>query len=172
MEGLSEREGVNVAVLAVRDAEVLMPYNSHGSPDVLDPLFAFVVKVVWQLAAHLLVDLSRNPNASRFCDLFQTSRDIHPIPIDITVRLNDDIAKIDANAEVDSLGGFLRSLGHKSLLNLNGTAYSFYRAGEFNQEAITGRFDHAAIMGMDHRLDKLPAQALDPREGAFLVLAH
>ena len=44
--------------------------------------------------------------------------------------------------------------------------------GELNQDAIASGLYHAPLVVIDLRLEHLPAQGLDPRQGSFLVLPH
>jgi hypothetical protein len=51
-------------------------------------------------------------------------------------------------------------------LQLDGTAQRVDDAGQLDQEAVAGRFDDAAPVLGDLRLDQLAARRLEPGEGA------
>ena len=92
-----------------------------------------------------------------------------PSPKDVAV-LDDDVADIDADAKLDAAvrrqSGV--AFGHHRL-HLARAAQCVDDAGEFDQEAVTGGLDDAALMAADHRIDELGAKRLEPAERVFLV---
>jgi hypothetical protein len=92
-----------------------------------------------------------------------------PSPKDVAV-LDDDVADIDADAKLDAAvrrqSGV--AFGHHRL-HLARAAQCVDDAGEFDQEAVTGGLDDAAMMGGDFRIDHLGAERLDATERPFLV---
>jgi hypothetical protein len=62
----------------------------------------------------------------------------HTVAEDV-VLLSDHVAEVDANTELDALGGrdSLIARGH-SALQLNGTPHRLDDAGKFRQEAVAG----------------------------------
>jgi hypothetical protein len=93
------------------------------------------------------VDNRRHANPARFGDPFQSGGNIHAISVDVVVLRDDDIAEIDPDTEYDPL--FLRccrvALGHPTL-DGDCTGDSLYDAREFNQDAVAGGFDDAALV--------------------------
>ena len=72
---------------------------------------------------------------------------------DIVVEDND-IAHVDAHSKFDAIfeGDLCIALGHRGL-NLSRTPHGIDNTGELDQQAITGRFDDAASMCCDLRVD-------------------
>ena len=150
----------------------LKAIDPHRPRDVLDLLLPLVLEGVRELVPDLLVDLARNRDAARLRDLLQSGCDIHPVAVDVPVGFNDDVAQVDADPELEGLGRFPRTRGSKALLDLCGASHGLDGAGELNQDAIASGLYHAPLVVIDLRLEHLPAQVLDPRQGSFLVLPH
>ena len=87
--------------------------------------------------------------------------------------LDDDVADIDADAELDPL--VLRHLGvalDHAAVDFHRAAYSIDNASELDQQPITCRLDDAAVMLRDLRVDQLAPMRLQRRQRADLVGAH
>ena len=84
---------------------------------------------------------------------FKTSRNVDAVSENV-VLLNDHIAEIDPDAEVDPLWGrYARvALGHTAL-HLDRAAHSIDDAGELRQEAIAGVLYGAASVLIDLGMD-------------------
>ena len=82
---------------------------------------------------------------------FEPRRDIDPVAEDVAV-LDDDVALVDADAELDApLGRDVGvALGHLAL-HLGGAAHRVDHAGELDQQAVAGRLDDAAAVLGDLR---------------------
>jgi len=55
------------------------------------------------------------------------------------------------------------------LLDFDRAAHSVDRAAKFDDGAVAGPLDHAAVMGGDGRIDQIAAQGAKPGERAVLV---
>jgi hypothetical protein len=117
----------------------------------------------------------RESTASRYPwvgQRFQARRDIDSITKDV-VAINDDVTNIDADTKVQSLirGNAIVALGHAPL-QVNCAAHCIDNAREFQQQAVTGRLDDAAVMFRDLGVDKLPPVGFQYRQRATIVHAH
>jgi hypothetical protein len=92
-------------------------------------------------------------NASGLGQTFQPSRDVHPITEDVVVPHND-VALVNADTELDAIVARCSgiSLIHP-VLPLGRTPQCINHTGEFDQQPITGRFDDAAPVFGDVRVD-------------------
>ena len=90
---------------------------------------------------------------------FEPRRDIDAVAEDVAV-LDDDVAEIDADAELDALlrGDTGIALGHPAL-HRDGAAHRIDDAGEFDQQAVAGGLDDAAAVLGDVRVDQLAREA-------------
>jgi hypothetical protein len=97
---------------------------------------------------------------------------IHPIAEDV-VFLNDHVAEIDPNPELDPLlrqGGRI-SLGHAPL-HFRRATNSVNHARELGQEAVAGVLYDPAPVLRDLRIDQLPEMSLEPLVRPLLIRAH
>ena len=103
---------------------------------------------------------------------FEPGGDVDAVAVDVVV-VADDVAEIDADAELDApLGRHIGiALGHLAL-HLDRAAHRIDDAGEFDQHAVAGGFDDAAAMLRDLGIDEFAPDRLQRRERAFLVVAH
>ena len=76
------------------------PVDANGPGDVLDPLLAHVLEGEVEFVAHLVANGLRDADAAGLGEPFQAGRDVHPVAVDI-VAVDDDVAEIDADAELD-----------------------------------------------------------------------
>ena len=114
----------------------------------------------------------RHGDAARLGDALDPRRDIDPVAEDIVV-VDDHIAKIDADAELDPpvLGNVAVPIAHLAL-DFGGALDRAHHAGEFDQHAVAGQFDDAALMIGDGRIDQLGAVILETRQRADLIGPH
>ena len=93
----------------------------HRPRDVLQLLLAGVLEVHVDLAAHLPVGIVRHADAAGLGDAFKPRGDIHAVAEDVVV-LDDDVADMDADAQLDAL-----VLRHRRVA-LDHTALNFHGA--------------------------------------------
>src|SRR5258708_6004781 len=110
-----------------------------------------------------------NADTARFCDPFETHRNIDPITKDIIV-FNDDIADVNADAKFDpfDLQHCDILFGHAAL-NLDSAAYGIYDAPELNESAVPGVLDDTPAMIGDFGVKKRLSKSLQLRQSAFFV---
>src|SRR6266536_2206414 len=95
-----------------------------------------------------------NADTARFCDPFETHRNIDPVTKDIIV-CDDNIADVNADTKFDPL--VLRHfdiLYSHAVLNFDGTAYGIYDAAELDESAVPGILDDAPAMFSDFGIKK------------------
>jgi hypothetical protein len=87
--------------------------------------------------------------------------------------LGDHVAQVDADPKYDPLilGDAGIAFGH-AVLDGNSAGDGLDDAREFDQEAVSGRFDNAAFVLVDFWIDQFASMGAEPREGAGFVLAH
>src|SRR5260370_28443928 len=74
----------------------------HRSGDILYLLLAEIVEADRQFVAHLIADRARDANPARLAKALQARGHIDPVAEDV-VRLDDDVADIDADAKNEPL---------------------------------------------------------------------
>ena len=111
-------------------------------------------------------------NASRLGQSLQARGDVDPIAVDV-VSVNDDVAEIYANAKPNSLcfRGALIVASH-SPLDRGGALDGVDDARELDQRAVTHELDDAAMELFYRGIDQFPTAGLQPRQRAYLILAH
>ena len=91
-------------------------------------------------------DLSRNANATRFSQSFEARCHVHAVTKDI-VAVDDDVAKIDANAISNALvlrnSGF--TLSYRPL-DFNGTSHRVDNARKFDQQTVARGLDNSSVV--------------------------
>ena len=105
-------------------------------------------------------------------DAFEARRDIHAVAEDV-VALDDDVAEIDADAELDA--PVLRHIGvalAHAALDLGGAGDRVHHARELHQHAVAGELDDAPLVLGDLGVDQLVAMRLERGKRAGLVSAH
>src|SRR3954471_19717599 len=133
---------------------------------------SFILEEVRQLVPDLIAHGARDAQAARFREALQASRDIHPIPEQIAVVL-DDVAQIDAYPEQEVLA--LRQIGvavHHAALHLDSAAHGFDGACELDQQAIAGCLNNVPTMFADQRAEEFASVGLQAGQRAVLVRAH
>jgi hypothetical protein len=114
----------------------------------------------------------RNADAARLRNALKARRYVDAIAKDV-VAINDDVAHIDADAELDVLAG--RQIGisfrHRAL-NVDGATNRIDRTGELYQRAIARSLDDAAAILRDLWVDEGFAQGFECSVGALFIAAH
>src|SRR6516165_357727 len=128
--------------------------------DVLELLLADVLEGEVELARDILMNASRHADAARLGQAFEPGRDVDAIAKDVAV-LDDDVADVDADAELDTTVRGQRGIAfaHRRLY-LGRAAQRIDDAGELDQQPIAGRLDDASVMAGNFRIDDLGAQRL------------
>jgi hypothetical protein len=130
-----------------------------------------ILEVEGELVPYLVIDLSRKTDAARKSDLLQPGRDIHPVPENVPVILDHDVAEVDPDTQLKPLGIGSRTGGNR-LLKIDGAAHGVDGTCELDQESIPDRLHEAPMMRMDSRLYDLTSEIPQPSEGTLLILGH
>src|SRR6516164_5823465 len=114
------------------------PVHTHWPGDVLDLLLAEVLKAEFEPVAHLIADDPADAYTTRLGQGLQPRGDIDSVAEDV-VLLNDHVAEVDANAELDPVlwRRTLVAVGHCPL-HLDGAMHRVNHARELRQEAVAG----------------------------------
>ena len=109
---------------------------------------------------------------ARLGNSFEPRGDIDAIAHQVAVTLLDDIAEMDADAELDA--AICRQAGvalDHAVLHFDRAAHRVDHAAELDEDAVAGALDDAAVVGRDGRVDESLRSALQPRQRAILVRA-
>src|SRR5215208_1537480 len=92
----------------------LHPVGADRALDVLDPLLTRKLDRRIELALELVVGRAGDQHPTRFTDLLQAGRNVHPVPEEVMV-LNHHVAEINSDAEDDT------ALGRDAILTIRHT---------------------------------------------------
>ena len=110
---------------------------------------------------------------ARLRDAFQPRGDIDAVAHQIAVALLDDVAEVNADAELDApLGRQAGVALDHAVLHLDRAAHGVDDAAELDDRAVAGALDDAAVMDGDGGIDEIAAQGPEARERAILVRAR
>src|SRR6266478_4123159 len=141
----------------------------HWFGDILQRLRTHILKGDFYLATNLPVSIVGNANTTRFCDPFETHRNVDPITKDIVV-CDDYITDVNADAELDPL--VLRHIGIlfcQAALDFVGTSHGVDHTGELNESAVPGILDNASAMISDFWIKKRRSKHFQLCQRAFFV---
>ena len=129
--------------------------NPHRAGNVLEALLSNVVEGEVETPGYILLNTGGNANASGLGQTFEPGRDVHPVTEDVVV-LHNDVALVNTDPKLDAIVVRYSSilLTHR-VLPLGRTTQCINHTGKFDQQAITGRFDDAASVFGDFRIDNL-----------------
>src|SRR5271165_21112 len=172
-DGLSGRAGPEPACANGEPAAVTTRYARTGRATFLSGCSPMSSKARSRRARGVLLYARRNADTARLGQAFEPGGNIDAVAKDVAV-LDDDIADIDADAELDAAVRWHRCIafGQRCCLHLCRAAERVDDAGELDQKAIAGRLDDPALMVGNSRIDHLGAERLGPAERAFLVRSH
>ena len=116
--------------------------------------------------------VARDGDAAGRGDALQPRGHVHAVAENV-VALDDDVADIDADAELDAaaFGHVGVALAHLAL-DFSGTGDRIHHARELDQHAVAGQLDDAAAMLGDLGVDEFVAMRLERRERGGLIDAH
>src|SRR5207249_3239801 len=132
-------------------------------------LVARIVERKRQSAADLVAHGARAADPAGLGETLQSRRDVDAVAENV-VALGDDIAKVDADAELDAAVGIKPGIAvDHPALDLGGAAHRVDDAGEFGEEPIAGGLDDAPLMLADLRVDQLAAMRPEAVERLLFV---
>src|ERR1700719_783939 len=125
--------------------------------DVLQPLLAEIDELGGDRAPHMAPGVSRDADAAGRREPFEARGDIDAVAVDV-VRRDDDVAEIDADAELDA--AVLRRQGVASAndpLHIQRAAYRIDHTAELDESPVAGMLDDAAAVLADLWRDDVAA---------------
>ena len=107
--------------------------GAHRPRNVLDLLFTHVLEGEGKLVAYLVAHHAADADTTRLRQGFEASGHVDAVAEDV-VAIDDDVAEIDANAELDArIGRHVGvAFGHLAL-HVDGAAHGVDDAGELDQ---------------------------------------
>ena len=119
---------------------------------------------------HLAIGVFRQADAVRLRDAFQSRSDIDAVAHQVAVALLDDIAQMDADAELDAPLGRQPGIAlDHAVLHLDGAAHGVDHAAKFDKRAIASPLHDTAVMHGDGRIDQVAAERPQSRQCAILI---
>ena len=114
--------------------------------------------------------LLRETDRAGLGDAFEPSGDIDPVAHQVAVGLLDDIAEMDADAELyAALGRHAGVALDHAVLHLDCAAHSVDHAAKLNEAAVPGALDDAAMMRRDRGVDQVAPKPPEPRQRAIFI---
>ncbi len=121
-------------------------------------------------AAHLAVGVLGKTNRARRADALQPRGDVDAVAHQVAVALLDDVAQMNADAELDAALGRQSGVAlDEAVLHLDRAAHRVDHAAKLDQAPVAGALDDPPAMGGDGGVDQVASQAPKAREGAILV---
>ena len=146
--------------------------DAHWPGNVLDLLLAQILEDEGQPVAHMFVHGIGDEHPAGIGQGLDPRGDIDAVAIEV-VALDDHVAEIDADAQLDAVvRRDTRVLLRHCLLHRDRAAHRVDDAGKFHQHAVAGGVDDAALMLGDFRIEEFAAQRLEALEGTLLVRSH
>jgi hypothetical protein len=145
------------------------PVDPHRTRDVLDLLLAQILKEEGQPVAHVIMNRIGDEHPAGIGQGFDARGDVDAVAINVVV-FDDHVAEIDADAQLDAVVRRRARvpLGYR-LLDLDCAAHRIDDAGKFDQQAVAGGLDDAALVFGDFRIEELAAQRLEALVRGFLI---
>ena len=118
--------------------------NFYRIGNILQRLFATILKRIGKFRAHVLVDRGGDADAARLRQRLEACGDVDTVPLDIVI-VGDDIPEIDADTPVDALRlrEFDVPLSHR-LLQCYGAGHCLHCARELHQNTVAFDFGQSA----------------------------
>src|SRR6516162_7182908 len=113
--------------------------------DVLQPLLSQVDELGGNRSPHMPPGIGGDADAAGRCETLEARCDIDPVAIDV-VRRHDDVAEIDADAELDA--AVLRQPGiarANDPLHIQRAAHRVDNTGELDESPVASMLDDTAM---------------------------
>ena len=146
--------------------------DTHRPGDVLDLLFAHVLERDGELVAYLVSYHPADADAARFSQGLKARCDVDTVAEDVVV-VDDDVAEIDADPEIDAPFGVHASIACSHFaLHFDRATNRIDHAGKLAEQTVACRVDDATAVLLDLGVGNLSPQRLQRRERAFFVRPH
>src|SRR5215218_3216954 len=136
-------------------------------------MLAPILEGVGQVVADLLAHCPRDRDAASWGEGFEPRRNIHAVAIDVAVRIDNDVAEVDANAKDDPL--VLEYPGvavERGPLDLDRAGDRLHGARELDQGAVSGQLHNAPVMDLDEGLAEFASIGFEALKGACFIALH
>ena len=134
----------------------------------LADIFKCDVKFILRIFSHTV----RHTDAARLAKCLEPSRNVDPIAKDIAT-FYDDVASIDANAELDPhLGWHVGVSGDHATLYRNGASHRMNHACKFHQHSVTGASDDPPAVLFDLGIEQRGQMFVQPGVRTLLISTH
>jgi hypothetical protein len=146
--------------------------DMHGARDILERMHAQRFKCAGDLARYLVVNLGGDRNSTRIGERLEARRNVHALAVEIGA-LADDIAKVDADAQLDRRlagRGRIGLAGH--VLQLQRGLDRTHRARKLKQRAVAHQLHDPPAMRSHDRVKDVAAAFLQAIERALLAGLH
>jgi hypothetical protein len=111
-------------------------------------------------------------NRAGFGDALQPRGDVDAVAHQIAVALLDDVAQVNADAELDApIGRHAGVAVDHRVLHLDRAAHRVDHASELDQRSVASALEYAPVVHGGGRIDEVAAQGAQSRERAILVRA-
>ena len=121
-----------------------------------------------RVSSRHLIDHLRDADGVRLGQCLEPRGDVHPIAKHIAILL-DDVAQVDANADVNLFRAlFLGVVGAELGLNLLGALHGVHDGRKVHQEGIADGFDDRAVMRGHRLLNDLVMDGQQPQRTGFV----
>ena len=132
----------------------------HRIGDVFQPLLAEIDELGGDRSAHMAPGVSRDADAAGLREPFEARGDVDAVAIDV-VRRHDDVAEIDADAELDAAVSRQPGVaGANDPLHVQGAPHRIDDTAELDKSPVAGVLDDAAAVLADLRCDDLASANL------------
>ena len=146
--------------------------DPHRLDDVLELGLAEVADREIEPRSHLAIGVFGEADGAGHGDALEPRCDIDAVAHQVTVALLDDIAEMDADAELDP--AIRRQAGialDHAILHLDGAAHGVDDAAELHQRPVAGALHDASLVHGDGGIDQVAAQRPQPCQSPILVRA-
>ena len=127
--------------------------------DVLEFVRAEVADREIEPPLDLPVGVLGETDRARLANAFEARGDVDAVAHQVAVGLLDDVAEMNADAELDAaLGRHARVAFDEAVLHLDRAAHRVDHAAELDEAAVAGALDDAPVMGGDGGVDQIAAQ--------------
>ncbi len=148
------------------------PFPDRDRPiDVLDLNLSAIPERGADPIADAFVHDRGDANPTGLGERLQPRRDIDAVAVNV-VLVDDDVAEVDANANMNRGLAFGQYAGRDRVLDSNRAFDRVDDARKFDQRPIADQFDDAPVMSGDLWIEETFAELLERRERAGLIGGH
>ena len=144
--------------------------NSDWAVDVLDPPFSQPLEINARMPEQLLANGLGNIYPARFRQALEPGRDVDAVPVNV-VFIDDDIARIDPDAQFELMVAVGGRVGHTAL-DVDRAAHRVDGTVELHEEPVAFAADEPTPISADRRFDQMLDAIVKADVRPLLVDAH